>query len=952
MLDSPANWEKDLGVAMGDYQGMRWFKTDFQVQTPEDNRHWADDDLRLHNRRPLVDGRPCELGIQDKAKRFLRRCHELELEIIGITDHNFSEKSEPRDWFLTHLVEQNKSVAREVGRDPLAIFPGFEVDIGYHVLCLFQPAKKQLHIQRLHMILTKLGLAENERFRGGTPMQLRREGRTLSLKELIEVVHHHDGIVIAAHADQADGILSSANNIADYQIPQLLAVEVTTYPMPPRILSILDGSNRDWSRRGRQPAYVQSSDAKSLAVGEDGRPLPNSLGYRSTWVKASKPSIAALRQAFLDGSSRLRIQDARPSDEQTHPRIVFLKCRGLSFLADQEVHFSPNLNTIIGGRGTGKSTLMELLRFAFARDTVGHFSASIKAKFERLRETFSGDAEIQIGWEGVTGQVDIISLRPDGTHRIVQGEVVDIAAYLKQIPIQFYSQQQLSDLTNVGGEGSLLGMLDEACIAELQALKARENTLRAEIVQVFAASDQLDELRRSEKEVAQQLSELNRQWQARKEIQAEALLFQRAEAGRQYFEKSRVQFSDDVSAIAEMAEKLAQPGILNDGKIEIWPRAGWFNDYTDRARELRQRYSEQLSALVKSLREDAAELERRQDGWEVVSAELAAIKDGFMQACQDRGLQPQDVARLQEIDKTRQVKQESLEQLQKQIEGLAPTVEKLSSRLDELHGIWAEQLAVRNRTAAEITHKANHSINILIHPMADEAHFQTVWEGLAPDGRARIGRVWVRIGTVLFADFHNYLTAKQPAAYSPWLHIKTVLTEKIPVPQELTELVGDIRKHLVEQKDKWRAARLHRIEDQVDLELYRADGSLVGSIQSRALSEGQRNTAVLKLLLAQGDGPIVIDQPEDELDSNFIYHELVPLLRKVKNRRQLILATHNANLPVNADTDLVYALDVKKGRGERLALGGLDQTDTANAVLNIMEGSAEAFKRRFDKYHF
>lgn len=94
------------------------------------------------------------------------------------------------------------------------------------------------------MILSKLGLAEHERFRAGAPMQLRRDGRTLSLKELIEVVQHHDGIVIAAHADQIDGMLSSPNNIADYQIPQLLAVEVATYRMPTKIRSILDGSNR------------------------------------------------------------------------------------------------------------------------------------------------------------------------------------------------------------------------------------------------------------------------------------------------------------------------------------------------------------------------------------------------------------------------------------------------------------------------------------------------------------------------------------------------------------------------------------------------------------------------------------------------------------------------------------------------------------------------------------
>ena len=78
----------------------------------------------------------------------------------------------------------------------------------------------------------------------------------------------------------------------------------------------------------------------------------------------------------------------------------------------------------------------------------------------------------------------------------------------------------------------------------------------------------------------------------------------------------------------------------------------------------------------------------------------------------------------------------------------------------------------------------------------------------------------------------------------------------------------------------------------------------------------------------------------------------MPLLRKIQNSRQLILVTHNANLPVNADTDLVFALDIKKGRGERLAVGGLDQSDAANAVLNIMEGSAEAFKRWFEKYNF
>jgi ABC-type Mn2+/Zn2+ transport system ATPase subunit len=223
---------------------------------------------------------------------------------------------------------------------------------------------------------------------------------------------------------------------------------------------------------------------------------------------------------------------------------------------------------------------------------------------------------------------------------------------------------------------------------------------------------------------------------------------------------------------------------------------------------------------------------------------------------------------------------------------------------------------------------------------------------MAPDGRSRLGRAREHIGTVLFESFLQHQKKVQPEADSPWLHIRQVLAEDRPLPLALLEYKAEVKLFLKDQKHQWCNARLTRVEERVDIELYRSDRTLVASVQSNALSEGQRNTAVLNLLLAKGEGPIIIDQPEDELDSNFFYRELVPLLRKVKNQRQLILAMHNANLPVNADTDLVYALEVAQGRGARLAVGGLDQTDTTTAVLEIMEGSAEAFKRRFDKYNF
>jgi len=124
------------------------------------------------------------------------------------------------------------------------------------------------------------------------------------------------------------------------------------------------------------------------------------------------------------------------------------------------------------------------------------------------------------------------------------------------------------------------------------------------------------------------------------------------------------------------------------------------------------------------------------------------------------------------------------------------------------------------------------------------------------------------------------------------------------------------------------------------------------SFQCSMLAREELVCSGLAMLLSQGEGPLVFDQPEDEVDSNFVYRELVSLLRRIKNERQVVLVTHNANLPVNGDAEMVYALETRDGRGRKLAEGGLDNSAVSQAVLEIMEGSEGAFKRRHEKYHF
>jgi len=116
------------------------------------------------------------------------------------------------------------------------------------------------------------------------------------------------------------------------------------------------------------------------------------------------------------------------------------------------------------------------------------------------------------------------------------------------------------------------------------------------------------------------------------------------------------------------------------------------------------------------------------------------------------------------------------------------------------------------------------------------------------------------------------------------------------------------------------------------------------------LSAGQRATAMLLLLLAQDDRLLLVDQPEDDLDNRFIYEDIVRILREQKGQRQLIAATHNPNIPVLGNAELVVALEDSESQARVAVQGGIDKAQVCDFVKNAMEGGEDAFRRRAQKY--
>jgi hypothetical protein len=138
-------------------------------------------------------------------------------------------------------------------------------------------------------------------------------------------------------------------------------------------------------------------------------------------------------------------------------------------------------------------------------------------------------------------------------------------------------------------------------------------------------------------------------------------------------------------------------------------------------------------------------------------------------------------------------------------------------------------------------------------------------------------------------------------------------------------------------------------EDRVKTEVCAPDGSFktidAGSI-------GEKSPAILSLLLSAGDQPIIIDQPEDDLDNQYVYNVVVDLLRRRKFSRQIVIATHNANIPVNGDAELIVALRVMDRLGGIPDAGSIDRPEMKDLVSVTMEGSAEAFRLRRERYGY
>lgn len=928
----------------------RFYKCDLQMQTPL-SPHWREQSTR-------VKDHDSDEQKRDIARAYLKRCHEVGLEVIGITDHNFSR--DPTRSFIQFLRSENEPVAAEVRRNPLVIFPGFEIEAdvgkGCHIVCLFPP---EVELMILESRVTECGLRADERFDDkGKP-----QPSTKRLPEILDAVQqpkNNRGIVICPHPFDRKGVLSDEEieiwlQQEEFLNPDLLAIEIPkpVDSLPEGLQKLVrgrDDCDPAW-RRKRPIACVMSSDTYRMAPGENDN--ANYPGFRYTWIKMSQPSIEGLRQAFLDHESRIRFEERRPEEAYTYPKIRSVKISGAAFVTDQKIDWSPNMNTLIGGRGTGKSTIIEYLRVVLGQEAAIR-GEDARGNFEKIRETIGPQTsiEVEIERDGRVWRLRSLGGQPA---IVVEGE--SIPNLPKFFRSRFFSQREIYAIAE--DREARARLLDNLILDDLDRLGRAGEDLVREIRHLDEQILDEPKLKQRLRDLVTEKLDLSHKLESLKRLEEPLKKWKGLLTEQEFFDALDSEGRRLVDRLRADLEILELSSTVIGADLEVSPNTNLVRGVAEKADHLLEGFKATMTAALGAFETGLRELLSMEEvmAWRRQFEGADGNYEKLRAELQDKGADPQQYLNYQRDSRGREVE---IKVLEEKVSGIETLRGERESRLKKLRAVWTGESQLRKTKAQQLTQSVPKTqvgkpfVDVAVRPYGDDWAFREIVAGYLKDHR--------RMSDV---DWRSVMDAVYVATPEGELPTKVLLAwvaalRKKQRPKGFPWSLGDRRTEvLLSWIDDAAVAEIElvRVPDRVIVRLYRQDGTLAGELEE-GLSVGQKCTAILALLLAQDDAPAVVDQPEEELDNEFIYRELVPLLRRVKEKRQLVIATHNANLPVNGDAELIYALEARDGRGVvkaiegQAAVGALDTLAVCTAVEEIMEGSEEAFRKRYEKYGF
>ena len=862
-------------------------------------------------------GQETVLDEKSYAKELVRKAADNGVNVLAVTDHNH--------------VGGVDAIRIEAASRGIIVIPGFELvsKDGVHVLCLYPLEATQDELGR-H--LGGFGIKST------APSSINSDS---SFSDIVEQVAEDDGIAIAAHVTNNGGLLrmlSGETRIKAWKDQNLLAVQIpgAVDDLPQKFRSIV--RNKDGSyRRDFAPEpdlAIAVVNARDVASPED-----ISCLAATCWIKMSEVGIEGLRQAFLDPGSRIRLNSESATVD--HAEISMIAWQG-GFLDGSATRLNPNLNVLVGGRGAGKSTVVESLRIVFGLEPLG----------DEARESSEGIRQ-NVLRNGTKISLLVKSTRPttreyriertipnppivrDGT----SGDLLDIAPKDIFPGVEVYGQHEISELAKNAEKRTQLirrfmveddkfGSWKDRLRRELDKSKVRivetsEERLQAE--ESLAELPALEEtLKRYESSGLEQ--DLKEQSQVVSEERKLSTVSERMEP-----------FYEGLNVLRQ--ELPIERTFLSEKLLKDLPGKAILQDADKILEKLSDKIEQHAMGLETSLDEASTEMRVIREQFESRKRQVQSDYEKKLRQLQKLSIDGDEFIKLRR-------KIESLGSIKKRLGDIERTNAGFKEHRRKLLAEWAEarrsEFKALERAGKRVTRKLSGRVRVSIDYAGNR-------ESLLQTLQCAVGGRLAESKEALSKADH----------FSPEEFVKAcrdgaeALIKKFRIPKSQATRIAQMSEEELMSIEVLEFPPTTKVE----LNIARENEDEVWRSLDQ-LSTGQKATAILLLLLLDSDSPLVIDQPEDDLDNRFITEGIVPLVRREKKMRQLIFSTHNANIPVLGDAELIVGLTAS-GEGESgnakifpKHVGSIDVAPVRELIGELLEGGEEAFERRRRKYGF
>ena len=821
--------------------------------------------------------------------KYTEKLKEEEIEVGIITNHNKFD------------IEEYKALKKKANKENIFILPGVELSVndgsnGIHCLIVFNPDE---WLENGNNYISQFII---ESFAGKANYENENGRSNDNLITTIEKLNKYnkDYFIILAHVEQRSGFFEELDGgrIQEFSKHKLFRKNILAFQKVTKYdLSV-------WNQwfDNELPAFVEGSDPKK--IDEIGK------GEKS-YIKIGDYNFEAVKFALQDKD--FRVKKEKPIIENGY--IKSISFDGSSCKLDgQTIEFSSSMNNLVGVRGAGKSSIIEAIRYGLDLP-FGNNSIDISYKNELVKQLLGSAGKITIKIKNSDGKEFTVDRVFNHALEIkLDGELKNLNTSLILKKPLYFGQKDLSNYRDDFENDLISKLIGDKTKDIEQKIETKKQEIRIQLENI----KKYDNLENKKEEVNQKIEELNLKIDEFKKHNIEEKL------------KKQIEFDKDNSNFTNIIKDLQDFRNDVNSFLSSYEDGKFFDNLKNYQSSENQDIFKELYKIIDISKQNfldiSNQLKQLLDSFKNINSvnisfkdKYKAFKDEFLRIQREINL-PNNLRADDFINYTKMLNSQKLmkNEIEKSFEKKLDNDNNLKKLLSELNELYREEFKIIDEEVQKIN-ESQESIYIKSEFKANKNEFDKFLRNIFG-------------GSGLMKNDYDMLTSNY--------------VDPIAIYEDFENIsLGGNKLLLFRErfKDSLASMLTYKVPNKIDI--------FYNGKELAKHSLGQRASALIIFILTQKDNDvIIIDQPEDDLDNQTIYKEVIKELIKLKSKTQFIFATHNANIPVLGDCEQIVVCDYEEKK-INIEMGSIDNHNIQQKIINIMEGGKDAFNKRREIYN-